>query len=160
DESSVDQAVEMLLAEGIESLAICFLHSYANPEHEVRVREMMAERAPELPISVSCEVLPEIGEYERMSTTLINAYLQPVVGRHPAGLSEGLRSARVDPPLWIMQSNGGVMDARTASERPIHIVESGPAAGVIAALDLARECGVVDAIALDMGGTTAKASII
>lgn len=160
DEASVHQAVRVLLAEGIESLAICLLHSYANPAHELRVRDIVAALAPEVPISVSCEVLPEIGEFERMSTTVINAYLQPVAGSYLAGLVEGLGSAGVNAPVRVMQSNGGVMSAGSASERPIHIVESGPAAGVIATLELAQQCGLADVIALDMGGTTAKASII
>ncbi len=160
DEASVHEAVRALLADGAESLAVCLLHSYANPSHELQVREIVCTLAPELPISLSCEVLPEIGEYERMSTTVINAYLQPVASSYLAGLVEGLASAGVHAPVHIMQSNGGVMSAPAASARPIHIVESGPAAGVIAALDLARECGLTDVIALDMGGTTAKASII
>ncbi len=160
DETYVREALEALAAEGIESLAVCLLHSYANPDHELRVREIVTRQAPELPISLSCEVLPEIGEYERMSTTVINAYLQPVAGNYLAELASGLDSTGMHAPVRVMQSNGGVMSARSASERPIHIVESGPAAGVIAALELARECGLTDVIALDMGGTTAKASII
>ncbi len=159
-EASVHEAVRALLADGAESLAVCLLHSYANPRHELQVREIVCRLAPHLPISLSCEVLPEIGEYERMSTTVINAYLQPVASSYLAGLAQGLASAGVHAPVHVMQSNGGVMSAPAASERPIHIVESGPAAGVIAALDLARECGLADVIALDMGGTTAKASII
>jgi N-methylhydantoinase A len=160
DEASVHDAVRALVADGTQALAVCLLHSYANPRHELHVREIVCTLAPDLPISLSCEVLPEIGEYERMSTTVINAYLQPVASTYLAGLVEGLASADVRAPVHVMQSNGGVMSAAAASERPIHIVESGPAAGVIAALDLARECGLPDVIALDMGGTTAKASII
>ncbi len=160
DEASVHEAMRALLADDIQSLAVCLIHSYANPDHELRVREIVTQLAPQLPISVSCEVLPEIGEYERMSTTVINAYLQPVASSYLAGLAEGLASTGVHAPLHVMQSNGGVMSAPAASARPIHIVESGPAGGVIAALDLARECGLADVIVLDMGGTTAKASII
>lgn len=160
DVASVQHAVQELLDDGVESLAVCLLHSYVNAQHEIRVGEIATELAPEMPISLSCDVLPEIGEYERMSTTVINAYLQPVVGGYLAGLADGLRSTGVHAPLRIMQSSGGVMAARAASERPIHIVESGPAAGVIAALALAHDRGLEDVIALDMGGTTAKASII
>jgi N-methylhydantoinase A len=160
DEASVVSAVRALLADGIESLAICLLHSYASGHHERRVREIAESLAPELPISLSSEVLPEIGEYERTSTTVINAYLQPVVGGYLANLARSLASVNVDAPVYVMQSNGGVMAASAASQRPIHIVESGPAAGVIAAQHLAYECDLRDVIALDMGGTTAKSSII
>jgi N-methylhydantoinase A len=160
DETSVHQALQLLLQEDIESLAVCLLHSYANPQHEQRAREIVSRVAPDLPISLSCEVLPEIGEYERTSTTVINAYLQPVAGKYLAHLADDLGATGVHAPVRVMQSNGGSMSARAASLRPIHIVESGPAAGVIATLQLARECRVSDVIALDMGGTTAKASII
>ncbi|MBV9542757.1 MAG: hydantoinase/oxoprolinase family protein [Chloroflexi bacterium] len=160
DEASVERTLRLLLEDGIESLAICLLHSYANAAHEQRAREIAETLAPELPISLSCEVLPEIGEYERMSTTVINAYLQPVVGSYLANLSRSLGSINVHALVQVMQSNGGIMAASAASERPIHIVESGPAAGVIAAQHLAAECAISDVIALDMGGTTAKASII
>jgi N-methylhydantoinase A len=160
DEASVVEAVQALLSEHVESLAVCLLHSYLDGSHERRVREIAEHMAPELPISLSSEVLPEIGEYERTSTTVINAYLRPVVGRYLASLSHGLQSLDVRAPVYVMQSNGGVMAASIASQRPIHIVESGPAAGVIAAQQVALDCNVSDAIALDMGGTTAKASII
>jgi N-methylhydantoinase A len=160
DESSVLEAIRALTSDRIESLAVCLLHSYANPEHELAIRQLACDLAPGLPISLSCEVLPEIGEYERMSTTVINAYLQPVASRYLAGLSQSLGSLGLHAPVHVMQSSGGVMSAQAASERPIHIVESGPAAGVIATLDLAELCGLVNVIALDMGGTTAKASII
>ena len=102
----------------------------ANPGHERRVREIAEGLAPELPISLSSQELREIGEYERTSTTVINAYLQPVVGGYLANLARSQASVDVDAPVYVMQSNGGVMAASAASERPIHIIESGPAAGV------------------------------
>jgi N-methylhydantoinase A len=151
DEVSVVGALQALLSGGIDSLAICLLHSCANGDHERRVREIAERLAPELPVSLSSEVLPEIGEYERTSTTVINAYLQPVVGGYLANLARSLAAVNVDAPVYVMQSNGGVMAANAASERPIHIVESGPAAGVIAAQHLARDCDLRDVIALDMG---------
>jgi N-methylhydantoinase A len=160
DEASVREALHALAEDGIESLAVCLLHSYMNPQHELRVGKIVEDAAPELPISLSCEVLPEIGEYERMSTTVINAYLQPVVRSYLTGLGTSLESTGLRAPIRVMQSNGGVMAARAATARPIHIVESGPAAGVIATLGLAQACNLPDVIALDMGGTTAKASII
>jgi N-methylhydantoinase A len=160
DEASVVEAVRALLSDDVESLAVCLLHSYVDGCHERRVREIAERLAPGLPISLSSEVLPEIGEYERTSTTVINAYLQPVVGRYLSSLTHSLASMDVHAPVYVMQSNGGIMAATTAIKRPIHIVESGPAAGVIAAQHLASECGLGDVITLDMGGTTAKASII
>ncbi|MDQ3811127.1 MAG: hydantoinase/oxoprolinase family protein, partial [Chloroflexota bacterium] len=141
-------------------LAVTLIHSYANPAHEQQLRDMLQQLAPALPVSLSSEVLPEIGEYERTSTTVINAYLQPVVGRYLARLADGLTTIGVSAPIWVMQSNGGVISATAASERPIHIVESGPAAGVIASLELARQLGLDNVITLDMGGTTAKTSIV
>jgi N-methylhydantoinase A len=160
DEASVVEAVQALLSDRVESIAVCLLHSYLDGSHEQRVREIAEHLAPQLPVSLSSEVLPEIGEFERTSTTVINAYLRPVVGRYLTSLARGLESVDVHAPVYVMQSNGGIMAASSASERPIHIVESGPAAGVIAAQQLARDCNLSDLIALDMGGTTAKASII
>jgi N-methylhydantoinase A len=160
DEAAAREAILFCRNEGVESLAICLLHAYANPAHERRLRELAREVAPELPVALSSDVLPEIGEYERTSTTVIDAYLQPVVGQYLAGLSEGLRSLGVDAPVLVMQSSGGVMPAEAAARHPIHVVESGPAAGVIAAQKLAERIEMPDGITLDMGGTTAKASVI
>ncbi|HEY8477119.1 MAG TPA: hydantoinase/oxoprolinase family protein, partial [Chloroflexota bacterium] len=160
DEGAARDAIRFLLDEGVQSLAVCLLHSYANAAHERRLGALIAELAPELPVSLSSEVLPEVGEYERTSTTVINAYIQPVVGRYLASLEEGLAALGVRAPVLVMQSNGGVMSARAAGQRPIHIVESGPAAGVIAAQGLARQLDLPNVLTLDMGGTTAKASII
>ncbi|MBI3977783.1 MAG: hydantoinase/oxoprolinase family protein, partial [Chloroflexi bacterium] len=160
DEAAARDAIARLIDTGIESLAICLIHSYANPAHEQRLGAFAAELAPDLPVSLSSAVLPEIGEYERSSTTVINAYLQPVVQRYLATLAAGLADLGLRAPVWVMQSNGGIMSARAAAERPIHIVESGPAGGAIAALDLARRLGLPSAIGLDMGGTTAKACIV
>ena len=111
-------------------------------------------------MALSCEVLPEIGEFERTSTTVINAYVQPVVGGYLRMLEAGLARLGIDAPVLVMQSSGGVMSGRAASQRPIHIVESGPAAGVIAAQRLARALDSPNVITLDMGGTTAKAAIL
>jgi N-methylhydantoinase A len=160
DDAAAREALCFLSGEGVESLAVCLLHAYANPAHERRVREIAGEVAPGLPVALSSDVLPEIGEYERSSTTVIDAYLQPVVGRYLAGLAEGLRGLGVDAPVLVMQSSGGVMAADAAARHPIHVVESGPAAGVIAAQKLAARLEVANAITLDMGGTTAKASVI
>ena len=160
DEDAARRAIAFLVAEGVRALAISLVHSYANPVHEQRLAELVAEVAPGLPVTLSSEVLPEIGEYDRTSTTVINAYLQPVVGRYLAGLEQGLVADEVRAPVLVMQSNGGIMAARAAARQPIQIVESGPAAGVIAAQQLAARLDLADVITLDMGGTTAKASIV
>jgi N-methylhydantoinase A len=160
DLGAAERALERLVAEGITSVAITFINSYANPAHELAVGELARRRFPQLEVSLSCEVLPEIREYERTSTTVVNAYLRPVVRRYTASLLDDLARAGIGAPLLIMQSNGGVMSAEAAQERPIHIVESGPAAGVIASAFLASKLGIPDVLTFDMGGTTAKASII
>jgi N-methylhydantoinase A len=153
-------AVRLLRAQQVESVAVSLLHSYKNPEHERRIAAIIAREAPELFVSISSQVLPEIREYERTSTTVVNAYIQPVVQRYLNGLVQGLGRRGVTSPLHVMQSNGGVVPPSAAAARPIHIIESGPAAGVVGALHVARQIGVQDAISFDMGGTTAKACII
>src|SRR5262245_26006801 len=160
DPAEVEREIDRLLAEGIEALAICLLNSYANPAHERAIRDAVRRKAPEMALSVSSEVLPEIKEYERTSTTVINAYVMPVVRRYLATLRSGLGEIDVRAPLLIMQSNGGLMTAEAATATPMHIIESGPAAGVVGAQVLARRMALEKVITFDMGGTTAKASII
>ena len=160
DEASVIAALDTLVAEQVDAVAVCLLHSYANDAHERRIAELAAIHAPGLRVSLSTEVLPEIREYERTSTTVINAYLQPVVASYLARLEQVLRARGIMVPLRLMQSAGGLMAAVQAARRPVEIVESGPAAGVIGALALARRDGVADLISFDMGGTTAKAALI
>ncbi|MBI3980223.1 MAG: hydantoinase/oxoprolinase family protein [Chloroflexi bacterium] len=160
DEERTRAEIARLVREGVESIAVCFLNSYASPVHERRVGELIAEVAPQLSYSLSCDVLPEVREYERTSTTVINAYVRPVVERYLQSLVRHLAEIGVEAPVLIMQSNGGILSVRTAMEKPVHIVESGPAAGVIGARILAKQVGMDNAIAFDMGGTTAKASII
>ena len=160
DEESVERAVRFLVGEGVEAIAVCLLHSYLNPAHEIRVKEIAARLAPEIALSVSAEVLPVINEYERSSTTVINAYVRPVVERYLSRLGGGLRRTGVAAPLLLMQSNGGLTTAEAAAATPMHIIESGPAAGVVGVQALARRIGIDKAISFDMGGTTAKASLI
>jgi N-methylhydantoinase A len=160
DEESVRNAVWRLKAEGIQSIAVCYLHSYANGANERRTREIIREMAPEWTVSISSEVLPEIKEYERTSTTVINAYVQSAVSGYTRAMEADALELGVNVPIMIMQSNGGMMPIEIARERPVHIVESGPAAGVTGVYHLARRMGIKDAITLDMGGTTAKAAII
>ena len=160
DEEAVRVAVERLVEAGVQSLAVCYLHAYANGAHERRTREIIRAMAPELAVSLSSEVLPEIKEYERTSTTVINAYVQPVVDRYFRSMEEDLRELGMTIPIMVMQSNGGMMPSESGRQFPIHIIESGPAAGVTGAYYLAKRMGIPDVITLDMGGTTAKAAII
>lgn len=158
DLSDVRAALQKLRAQGVEAIAISFLHSYVNPLHEQQAAALVRELLPQVMVCTSCEVLPEIREYERTSTTALNAFLMPVVERYLEQLETQLR--RYHPALLVMQSNGGVMTSEHARRRPVHILESGPAAGVLAAAGLAREMGLSHVVALDMGGTTVKACLI
>lgn len=160
DLAGAEQALGRLARAGITSVAVCFINAYANPAHEQAVATLARQRFPQLELSLSSEVLPEIREYERTSTTVINAYLKPVVRRYFQDLVSGFERAGIRAPLLIMQSNGGIMPVDAAQQRPIYIIESGPAAGVIASGFLARKLGLPNVLTFDMGGTTAKASII
>jgi N-methylhydantoinase A len=154
------QAVQWLMAEGVVSVAVCLLHAYANASHELQVERILRDLAPDMCISLSSRVLPEIKEYERTSTTVINAYIRPVVEGYMQALETHLQELHIEAPLLIMQSNGGLMPATMARETPMHIIESGPAAGVIGALEVSRRMGLDNVITLDIGGTTAKTSLI
>ena len=158
--ADVEKAVDRIINEGVESVAVCLLHSYANPEHERYIARVLKERAPDLILTLSSELLPEMKEYERTSTTVINSYVRPVVERYLTRLTEGLRDMRVSVPLTVMQSNGGLATSEIAMEKPVYCIESGPAAGVVGAYHLGNRLGVENLMTLDMGGTTAKASII
>jgi N-methylhydantoinase A len=160
DLAAVRSSVAELVAEGVVSIAVCLLHSYRNPSHERAIGAMLATDFPELWVSLSHRVLPVIREYERTSTTVLNAYVQPIVASYLTALQEQLDDAGISGRLLIMQSNGGIMSGAAASERPVYIVESGPAAGVIASTTLARRQKIDEVITFDMGGTTAKASIV
>ena len=158
DIESARAAIARLQAEGVDAVAICFLHSYANDCHERAVAEL-ARQAFEY-VSVSSDVLPEMREYERTATTVIDAYVKPVVNRYLGRLNDGLRTMGCKAPVSVMQSNGGVISERIAASQPVRIIESGPAAGVIAARAAGTHAGYDNVITFDMGGTTAKASII
>lgn len=157
---SVDRAIEVLRRERVESVAVCLLNSFANPAHERLIGERIRQALPGVSVSLSCDVLPEAKEYERSSTTTINAYVRPVVERYLTRLTDRLAGESIRAPLLTMQSNGGIASARTAIERPINIVESGPAAGVMGAVALGRRCGHAKLVTFDMGGTTAKAALV
>jgi len=160
DEAEAERAVDALLAEGVQAIAVCLIHAYANPEHERRIKAIIERKAPDVALSISSEVLPEIKEYERTSTTVVNAYVMPVVARYLRALRKGLDEAGIPARVLLMQSNGGLTTDAAAAERPIHIIESGPAGGVIGAQALARAKQMPRIITFDMGGTTAKASIV
>ena len=160
DEEVTREIIRRLLREPVESVAVCFMHAYANGSHEQKVRELIHEARPDMPVSISSEVLPEIKEYERTSTTVINAYVQPVVSRYFLSMERDLKQMGMDIPIMVMQSNGGMMPSEVARQRPIHIIESGPAAGVTGCYHLAKQMGLDDVMTLDMGGTTAKAALI
>ena len=160
DESAVRNVAEQLRQENVESIAVCFLHSYINPNHEKRTGEILRETLPDTIISLSSEVAPEFREYFRASTTVINASIRPVVGRYLQSIEARLRAEGLEAELLVMQSSGGVFTFAAASEKPVFMVESGPAAGVIAATYLGTTLGYPDVISFDMGGTTAKAGLI
>ena len=160
DVDDVDRAVQSVLDSGVESVAVCLLHSYANPDHEQYIAQVLRERAPDVILTLSSDLLPEMKEYERTSTTVINSYVRPVVERYLTLLTGGLTDMGVTVPLTVMQSNGGLATSDIAKERPVYCIESGPAAGVVGAYHLGRRLGMSNLMTLDMGGTTAKASII
>ena len=160
DDVSVDSVLEKLEQLQPEAIAICLLHSYANPIHERKVVEAVKTRFPNVYVSGSIDVLPEIREYERTSTTVINSYIGPIVDSYLKSMQTRLEHANMPVPISIMQSNGGVMSYAAARRAPARIIESGPAAGVVEAIRLADRIGLKDVITFDMGGTTAKASLI
>ncbi|MCI0830561.1 MAG: hydantoinase/oxoprolinase family protein, partial [Chloroflexi bacterium] len=160
NKADVDRAVQYVLDKGVESVAVCLLHSYANPAHEQYIAQVLADKAPGVNLTISSELLPEMKEYERTSTTVINCYVRPVVERYLNLLTDGLTEMGVRVPLTVMQSNGGLATADIAKERPVYCIESGPAAGVVGAFHLGKRLGMPNLMTLDMGGTTAKASII
>lgn len=152
------EVIKKLLAQGVEAIAVCFINSYLNPVHEQQVGKLIAQMAPRMVVCLSSDIHPEIREYERTSTTAINASLIPVVGRYMDRLEKHFSS--YSDRLLIMQSNGGIMTAQSARRRPAYTIESGPAAGVLAATRLAVEAGLSQALSFDMGGTTAKVCLI
>jgi N-methylhydantoinase A len=160
DESEVLPIVEKIKASKIEAVAVCFLHSYANPAHERRVADILRAELPDCFITASVDILPEIREYERTSTAVINAYVGPPVKHYIRSLASGLRDAGIGGRLLVMQSSGGTLDAESVMEQPARIIECGPAAGVIGVAHHAAQCGYANVISFDMGGTTAKASMI
>lgn len=160
DRAEIEKVVDKLLAERVEAIAVCLINAYANPAHERLIEQVIRARAPGLPLCISADVLPEMKEYERTSTTVINAYVLPVVGAYMKALRKGLDDDGITAPIYLMQSNGGLTTSETATRLPMHIIESGPAGGVIGSQAIARASGLENVITFDMGGTTAKTSMI
>jgi N-methylhydantoinase A len=160
DAEGVRQAVRQLKAEQVEAIVCCFLHSYINPAHERLALEILRAEYPEAFLSISSEVCPEFREYLRASTTAVNAAVMPIVSRYLDTLESRLQAQGISAPFYVMQSNGGVMSVQSAKQRPVYMVESGPAAGVIAAGAFALPHGYTNVISFDMGGTTAKVGLI
>jgi N-methylhydantoinase A len=160
DLTEVDALTDKLVAEGIEAIAVAFLHSYQNPAHERAAVARIAERAPQLVLSASSDVVPEIREYERVSTTVANVYVRPVVERYLAQLVESLAAMGMDGSFFIMLSSGGICTVDTASRFPVRLIESGPAAGALAAAHYGQLTNRPSLLSFDMGGTTAKCCLI
>ena len=160
DLASVEALVEPIRAEGITSVAICFLHAYANAEHERAAAAVLAERLPEVAVTLSSDLLAQVGEFERSCTTAANAYVKPIMRTYLKKVDDSLRNQGFDGQLFLTLSNGGLTSHHTARDYPIRVVESGPAAGAMGAEVIARRLGLDKVMAFDMGGTTAKICII
>ncbi len=160
DLDAVRALVPTLQSEGVESVAVGFLHSYVDPTHERQVRDLLAEDLPEVAVTLSSDVCAEIREYERLSTACANAYIQPLMAAYLADLDERLAKLGIGAPLLLMVSNGGLCTLDTAIRAPIGLVESGPAGGALLASQVAAEHGLSDLLSFDMGGTTAKLCLL
>ena len=160
DSSEVKARVQELITEGITSLAICFLHSYANPSHEQKARQIVGENFPELDVSCSHEITPRIREYERASTTVIDAYVKPIVKNYVSDLSKQLGLLGFRGRFLLMTCTGGVVESDVALKVPVLLLESGPVAGVAMAKEIAEELNLEGVFSFDMGGTTAKGCVI
>ena len=160
DEAGLRALIPILQREQVESIAIGFLHAFVNPVHERRAAALLAEALPDVPVSLSSDVSPEMREWERFSTTAANAYVQPMMARYLRRLESDLRAQGLTAPLFLMMSGGGLTTIETACRFPIRLVESGPAGGAIFSAFVARQCGLDNVLSFDMGGTTAKICLI
>lgn len=160
DEDEVRRALDELAAAGVRTVAVCLLNSYANPLHERRIREIACETCPDLLLSLSCDVAREFREFERSSTTAINAFVTGPIGNHLNALGEGLKEMGLTPAPYIIRSNGGVISFDSAKRLPAALTHSGPMGGIIGGAALAERAGVSKAITLDLGGTSADVSLI
>ncbi|KPD10830.1 hydantoinase/oxoprolinase family protein [Phaeobacter sp. 11ANDIMAR09] len=159
-----DGAIDALLAQidrsGVDAIAICLMHAYANPAHEIRLRDLLAERRPGLTVSISSEVSPEAREFDRLCTTVANAYIQPLMESYLARFVAQFEAEGVTCPILMMTAGGGMCTVQTASRFPIRLVESGPAGGAILAARVAAHAGLDEVLSFDVGGTTAKLCLI
>ncbi|HXK27462.1 MAG TPA: hydantoinase/oxoprolinase family protein, partial [Candidatus Binatia bacterium] len=161
DVEAAREAIKRLKKKGVESVAVCFLFSFLNPDHELKIKELFAREFPEARLSLSYEVLPQIREFYRLSTTVINAYIQPVMSSYLSRLESRMRELGVaTPKLYIMQSNGGVSTFKGSAEKPVATVLSGPAGGVIASMGTCERVGINNVITFDMGGTSCDVALI
>ena len=160
DEASVAAAAEHIGRLGVSAVAVCLLHSFANPDHELRVAALLREALPGLAVTASVDILPVVREYERSLATVLNAAVMPGVSTYVTRLEERLKASGITAPLLLMQSNGGVAGSRTIRRAPAHTALSGPAAGVVGARDVAAACGIRDLITVDIGGTSADICLI
>ncbi|MBM3525356.1 MAG: hydantoinase/oxoprolinase family protein, partial [Alphaproteobacteria bacterium] len=155
DEAAVRDAARRIKASGAAGIAVCLLHSYANPAHERSVREIILEETPDALVSLSSDVLPVFREYERSMATILNVYVMPAVSSYVARLQERLKTKRIEAPLLLMKSNGGVTGAATIRREPVQTALSGPAAGVMGAVHVGALAGHRNLISIDIGGTSA-----
>ncbi|RKF12677.1 hydantoinase/oxoprolinase family protein [Roseovarius spongiae] len=160
DDQSVRDAAAKLVADGVETIAICYLFSFVNPDHEQRTAEIIREEYPDLALSLSCEVDPAFREYERTVVTAFDAYIKPVIDRYLNNLEAGLAEIGVPAPLQIMQSRGGIASSKVARQRPVRLFLSGPAAGVIGAQMVGESADMSDIISVDIGGTSSDIALI
>ena len=160
DEAEVDRIAADFASEGVEAVAVCLLHAYQNPVHELAIRERLAKMLPEASVSLSFEVLPEINEYARTSTTVVNAYTKPLIERYLSSLEANLNRQGLRGRLLVMLSSGGVASVDTAANFPVRVIESGPVGGVIMGQRIKEMAGIAAAFAFDMGGTTAKVCLL
>ncbi|MEP9352321.1 hydantoinase/oxoprolinase family protein [Xanthobacter sp. KR7-65] len=160
DEAALLAAAGALVGAGIVSVAVCFLNSYRNPVHEQRAEELLAQHFPQLQVTSSVSVLPEAKEYERTSTTVVNAYVRPALEQYLTRLESGLAAAGVNAPLLVCNSNGALASSLTAREKPVFFISSGRAAGVVGGARLGAAVEISDLVVFDMGGTTASASLV
>jgi len=154
------KVVSQLLKMEVESISVCLLNSFENPSHELMIKDIIREQSPDISVSISYEVLPQIKEYERTSTTVTNAYVKPLTGKYLSKLSRRLESIGFEGKLFIMLSSGGITSVETAAEFPVRIIESGPTAAVISGQYFGRLFNIPEMFCFDMGGTTAKSCLI
>jgi len=159
DGAEVREAVQSIVEDGVTSIAVCLLNSYRNPDHERRIRDIATEEA-DVSVTTSSAVMPEIQEYERTLSTIINAFVEPLITEYVGTLKRRLRDFGIDEPVYVMQANGGIVDSGTLAQRSLQLINSGPAAGVIGARRAAREFDCENIITLDIGGTSADACIV